>query len=55
MIKTPESIKDFFGYGQVEDHQHTSPKDFYCQIYLDTQGNAIRSVKRRFDQPDFEI
>ena len=48
-------IKDYFGYVQAEDHQRTSAKGFYRQIYFDTQDNAIRSIKPRFDEPGFEI
>jgi len=47
---------EYFGLTEPSTHHyHTSPKDWYRQIYFESFDLVISCIKNRFDQPDFKI
>ena len=41
--------------GHSKSFHHETPKSLYRQFYFQAYDNTIENIKRRFDQPDFQI
>ena len=53
--KAPKMLESFHGYSASKDYHSNNVKNSFLKVYYKAYAFVIAAIKKRFDQPDYEM